>query len=150
MRLQKFPKRRARKQHRIIPPHGFYGNLAPQEIRPVVGKFLALLRLHGMDETRVALQENARVVVALFKRKPGPVVAKTRMSLNEILFAQTQKCRELSRIITDEPDLTRPAATGSASLALKVEFHVDGMCLSIGRYGNQINRSIQRQIHFGE
>lgn len=64
------------------------------------------------------------MILARFKSQPFAVFAKQSVILDEFRFAQTEERGELCHFIAGEANFAGPAATGGASLALKLEFHV--------------------------
>ena len=85
-----------------------------------------MLRFYRLDETGVALQENARVVSGFLKSESFAIRSQTGVILDEILFAQNQESGKTVYFVVRDPDFSGPATTGCASLALKFKLHAHG------------------------
>jgi hypothetical protein len=90
---------------------------------PEIRKFLALLRLDGLDGATFAFQKNARAIRLFLKRQSASVVTQPGELLDKIGFAQALEGREPLDFRVGQTHLSRPATTGRATLAFEEDGH---------------------------
>ena len=92
---------------------------------PEVRKIAALLRLYGLDGTIVADEELTFAVGLFEQRKPFAIRPHARVTSDELCFAQIEMCGDARNLRVGQSHLTRPPATGRATLALVENWHVN-------------------------
>lgn len=83
---------------------------------PEIRKIAALLRLHRLHGTIIAIQKNALAIWFFLQRQSAPVRTQTHVPLNEFVFAQLKKRREPGDFFICQANLSRPATTRRAAL----------------------------------
>ena len=91
---------------------------------PEVRKITALLRLHGLYGAVVALQKNAPTVRLFLQGQTTTIPAQPCELLDEFVFADALERGEPCYFLIRQTHLTRPAATGRATLTFKENWHV--------------------------
>ena len=76
-----------------------------------------MLGFHRLDGAVAAHQKNTDTIRLFLKCKPAPVNPQPQELLDEIVFVQPFECRDARDLGVGQPDLTRPATTGRATLA---------------------------------
>ncbi len=90
---------------------------------PAVGKIPALLGFDRLDGAIVAVQKNAFVVGLVLQGQAGAIASQPRESLNEFILAQALESGQPRDFTFLQPDLSRPAAAGRATLAFQKNRH---------------------------
>jgi hypothetical protein len=92
-------------------------------VSPQVRKVPALLRLHRLDGAVVAHEEDACAAGFFLQGQSAPIVCESREPLDEVVLAQLLERGQARDFVIGQPDLTRPAAAGRATLAIVENGH---------------------------
>src|ERR1700690_1195862 len=95
---------------------------------PWIWKIAALLRLHGLQGTVDAFQENAPAIRLFLQGESLPVLAQPGETLDELVPADPLECGEPGDFRIRQTHLPRPAAAGRATLAFKKNWHANRLC----------------------
>ena len=90
---------------------------------PQIWKVTALLRFDGLHSTIISVEKNTFAVGFIHQGQSAPVGPETGIFLNEVEFAQLFKRGEPRDFSFAQSHLSRPAATGRASLAFVKNWH---------------------------
>jgi len=92
---------------------------------PEIRKIAALLGLRRLDGAIVAVEEDAFVVGLFDERQPAAVPRKAGELLDEIRLAEFFEGGNPGDFFRGQPHLSRPSATGRATLAFEKDRHDD-------------------------
>lgn len=130
------PPRSFRNQSSIFlipdPPRNRTTNLFESREVPQVRKIAALLRLHRLDRTIVAVEKNAFAARLLLQRQTGAVRSQPRELLDELELAHPPERRQPRDFRVAQPHLSRPPATGGAALAFVEDRHAPRLGAAAG------------------
>lgn len=83
---------------------------------PQVWKVAALLRLHGLNRAVFAIEKDTFAVGLILQRQSLTIMAQLQKLLNKIELAHLLERGEPGNFLLGQTHLTRPAATGRATL----------------------------------
>ena len=82
-----------------------------------------MLRLHGLNGALISNQETTGAAGLFEQRETPPIMLQSRVALDEVVLAELKKRSDAGYFGLGQTDLTGPATTGGATLAVVIDGH---------------------------